>query len=239
MNYRITVLRKRSPEDPSYEQTFLFESDNDAQTVAAALILINRSDLTDIDGRKAEPIAWECSCLQKKCGACAMIINGRPRLACDSKLNEVADKDGNIKVEPLRKFPVVRDLICDRTILWENLKAIKAWIEEDSDVKLKEDKDALLFDAGKCLQCGCCLEICPNFYSGGKFMGMSAMVPISGLLEKLTADQSRELRKLYSKHIYNGCGKSLSCRDICPAGLDIEKLMVNSNAVMLWKHLFK
>lgn len=73
------------------------------------------------------------------CGACAMVINGRPLLACDSKLNEVADKDGSIRVEPLRKFPVVRDLICDRTILWENLKAIKAWNEEGSDIRLKED----------------------------------------------------------------------------------------------------
>ncbi|MBR1797038.1 MAG: 4Fe-4S dicluster domain-containing protein [Clostridiales bacterium] len=239
MNYKITILRKKSSEEPSYEQTFAFESSDDAQTVAAALILINRSDLIDIEGKKADPIAWECSCLQKKCGACAMVINGKPGLACDTKLKEAADKNGNIRIEPLRKFPTVRDLICDRSILWENLKIIKAWIEDGDDVTLKEDKETVLFDAGRCLQCGCCLEICPNFYAGGKLMGMSAMVPVSGMLQKLTPQQSKELRKLYSKHIYNGCGKSFSCRDICPAGLDIEKLMVNSNAVMLWKHLIK
>lgn len=227
MRYEIVVLRRKSSDDKPYEQSFLYESEGSADTVAAFLISVNK-DLKD-------PISWECSCLQKKCGACAMVINGRPCLACDCKLSDI-QINGKIRIEPLRKFPVIRDLICDRSVLWENLKSIRAWAEDD--VKLKEDKDAILFDSGKCLQCGCCLEICPNFCSGGKFMGMSAMVPVSGLLQKLTPEQSRALRREYSSHIYAGCGKSLSCQNICPIGLDIEKLMVNSNAIVLWKHLF-
>ncbi len=236
MTYEITVLRRKTPEDLPYEQTFRYEARTGADTVASALININRGSLTDVNGNKAEPIAWECSCLQKKCGACAMVINGIPRLACDSVLSAVA-ADDRIRLEPLRKFPAVRDLICDRSVMRENLKTITAWIDEE--VSLKDDKDNILFEAGKCLQCGCCLEVCPNFYAEGRFFGMNAMVPVAGILEKLPADKSRGLRKKYSKHIYAGCAKSLACHDICPAGLDIEKLLVNSNAIALWKHLFK
>lgn len=225
MEYKITVVRRKSPDESSYEQTFSYETDNIADTVASALISIGE-------------VSWECSCLQKKCGACAMIINGRPRLACDSRLSEVA-ADFCIRLEPLHKFPVVRDLICDRSILQENLKAIAAWIEEGDEVKLKEDKKGLLFEAGKCLQCGCCLEVCPNFAAGGDFFGASAMMPAAGLLEKLDSKQSKALRRQYSSRFFAGCGKSLACRDICPAGLDVESLMVNSNAILLWKHLLK
>ena len=64
---------------------------------------------------------------------------------------------------------------------------------------------------------------------------MAALVPASRLLEEMSREESRALRKNYSKNIYNGCGKSLACRNICPAGLDIDALMVNSNAALLWK----
>ena len=48
-----------------------------------------------------------------------------------------------------------------------------------------------------------------------------------------------ERRKLYNKYIFEGCGKSLACRNICPAGLDIDRLLARSNAVSLWKRLVR
>ena len=238
MRYVISVIRRKDPKSQSFTQYFDYETSSVSQTVAGALIELNRGDLTDRDGVRSDPIAWECSCLQKKCGACAMVVNGIPSLACDSILSEVADKDGLVRLEPLRKFPVVRDLICDRSAMFENLKKIKSWLGENPDLKLKDDKKGLLFSSGKCLQCGCCLEVCPNFYSGGEFFGMSAAAPASGVLGKLPSSKAKEMRSEYSSHFYAGCGKSLACRDICPAKLPVEELMVNSNAVVLWKHLF-
>ena len=58
-------------------------------TVATALRELNdRNPLTDMDGNPAAEIQWECNCLQKKCGACAMLVNGLPMLACDANLED-------------------------------------------------------------------------------------------------------------------------------------------------------
>ena len=119
----------------------------------------------------------------------------------------------------------------------ENLRQMNVWLR--SDKMAIEKKNDLLYEASGCLQCGCCLEICPNFAADGEFYGMAAMVPASRLLQEMSAEEGKLLREAYSKKIYSGCGKSLACRNICPAGLDIDALMVNSNAVMLWKYLLK
>lgn len=236
MKYLIEIKRRRSEKDEPYFQTFEYETELESATAAAALAELNRrKPLRDINGAECERIVWECSCMQKKCGACAMVINGRPQLACAAVLNE--QKGSKIKIEPLSKFPVIADLYVDRSIMFEALRQIGAWLDEEK--RAGDKNNELLYEASRCLQCGCCLEVCPNFYSGGNFSGMAALVPVSRLLEELDGKQSRSLRKQYGKHIYNGCGKSLACRNICPAGIDIEKLMVNSNSVMLWKHLFK
>ena len=229
MRYTLQILRrKNAAEKPSWHD-YTLETELESATVATALSLLNQT----LDDK----IMWDCSCLQKKCGACAMVINGKPRLACNVRLNESADKEGRIKVEPLKKFPVIADLVVDRTVLYENLEAINAWLSKGT--MADEKKNDLLYEASRCLQCGCCLEICPNFYAGGHFFGMASMVPVARLLEELPREEKKELRKKYQKHIYNGCGKSLACRNICPAEIDIEKLLVNSNAVLIWKYLLK
>jgi len=235
MKYLLEIKRKRSQQESSFWQCFQYETEMPNATVATALTELNRTvPLKDERGEECEPIIWECSCLQKKCGACAMVINGQPCLACDMVLKEL--KTQRIRIEPLRKFPVIADLMVDRQKMMDNLKELQLWLTEDT--MAAEKKNDLLYEASRCLQCGCCLEVCPNFSVDGDFFGMAAMVPASRLLQEMPASESGALRKAYGKKIYNGCGKSLACRNICPAGLDIDALMVNSNAVMLWKKLF-
>lgn len=235
MRYRIKILRRKSQKEQAFWQIFELETELENATVATALTLLNRQNpLRDIDGKNADKIVWDCSCLQKKCGACAMVICDRPRLACSVRLSEIKKKE--ITVEPLRKFPVVADLVVDRTILFQNLQTIQAWLQKDT--MAHEKKNDILYEASRCLQCGCCLEICPNFYSGGDFFGMSSMVPVARLLEEMPEEEKKQLRKKYQKHVYHGCGKSLACRNVCPAGIDMEKLLVNSNAISIWKNLF-
>lgn len=227
MKYTLKVLRRKSSsEEPAWNE-YELETEEENVTVATALSRINRA-LPEKD-----KIMWECSCLQKKCGACAMVIDGKPALACDARLKEL--ESFVVTVEPLRKFPVIRDLVVDRSVLYRNLETIRSWLE--TGARASEENLGLLYEASRCLQCGCCLEVCPNFFPEGKFFGMASMVPVSRLLEELPPEQKKQLRKDYRKHIYGGCGKSLACRNICPAGIDIESLMVNSNAVSLWRTL--
>lgn len=290
---RIRILRRDAADSEPYEQCFRYIPAELQETVATALQRLNAAEtLRDDKGEPAAPVSWECSCLQKKCGACAMVINGRPGLACDARLS---DYKGEIRLEPLRKFPVVRDLIVDRTALYDNLREMKLWVPEsggtqdgnadtraqdtgdcpqDTENRVQHTKDRarntenrarntekrarnagtssgstgaewtearaeLGYEASRCLLCGCCLEVCPNFLPDGGFFGMAAGVPASRLLASLPAEQQAELAGLYRTHVYEGCGKSLACRNICPAGIDIDRMLVNSNAAAVWKRILK
>ena len=59
------------------------------------------------------------------------------------------------------------------------------------------------------------------------------------LLQGSEKGEDKELKKEYNEHIYKGCGKSLACKDICPAGIDMDKMLSKSNAVAVWKRLMK
>ncbi len=221
MKILFEITRQKSPAEKPYVQSVELETTD--TTLARALELINAGQLSD------DPVQWDCSCRQKKCGACAMLINGRPRLACDTMLSEFPN--GKVTLAPLRKFPVVRDLAVDRSVMFDALKNLGAWLEDEAG----EDGTGMAYDASRCLQCGCCLEVCPNFYAGGKFFGASALTPASRLIAQASKEDGKRLSNTYKAHFYNGCGKSLACRDICPAGIDTERLLVNSNAAAVWK----
>lgn len=235
MNVSFDILRMDREKRIPYHQMIPFETEDERETVATALTMINAApDVLDSTGNPVAPIVWECSCLQKKCGACAMRINGKPALACDAKLRDLTDRKSSvITLEPLRKFPVIADLMVDRSIMYENLKQIGVWLRDVAN--LTQDKYELAYEGSRCLQCGCCLEICPNFYAGGTFAGTAGFVPTVRLISELSGKERREVKRAYRKYIYNGCGKSLACRDICPAGIDVENLLVNSNAIAVWK----
>jgi len=230
---RFDILR-RARGGEAYWQSFDYGQREDGETVATALTKLNgQAPLVDITGKEAPPIEWQRSCLQKKCGACAMVICGRPMLACDAKLSELGEV---IRLEPLRKFPVVADLMVDRSAMFENLEAIRLWLTDAA--KHMQRSQEIAYEASRCLQCGCCLEVCPNFYAGGKFFGTASAVPMARLLAELPDSQKKELSALYREHVYSGCGKSLACRNICPAGIDVDRVLASSGAVAVWKRFY-
>ena len=219
----LEILR-RPPGGASRWAVYDYAPAGPADTVATALTRLNET--------LADPIRWDCSCLQKRCGACAMVVNGRPALACDTRLSE---QKAPIRIEPLRKFPVVADLIVDRSVLFDTLREMKVWLSAGADMDQAAAEAG--YESSCCLQCGCCLEVCPNFVPGGTFAGMAGAAPLSRLLSELPAGALAELSETYRRRAYDGCGKSLACRNVCPAGIDLESLMVNSNAVAVWKRL--
>ena len=226
MNYTLKILRRERDGKESFWQCFLYIPKTDNDTVATALTELNkRENLTDADGNPARSVEWECSCLQKKCGACAMVISGRPCLACDAKLTDLKKE---ITVEPLRKFPVVCDLVVDRSILYENLKTLKLWLKEDA--VLPDRYRDLAYEASECIQCGCCLEVCPNFDPAGGFTGVAAAVSAARVMTP-----GASAAEGYRKYFFEGCGKSLACREVCPAGIEIGEMLAQSNAIAVWK----
>lgn len=158
-----------------------------------------------------------------------MVVNGYPCLACDKKIIDC--RGDRVIIEPLRKFPVICDLQTDRKAMEEMLIKHKVWLKGSASDK----NDDTAFEASKCIRCGLCLEICPNYYPEGDFGGMAAMTSMSRLLAKGSSEQRIESSVHYRQAVYNGCGKSLACRDVCPAGVNIEGLLVKSNVVVIWK----
>ena len=159
-----------------------------------------------------------------------MVICGRPRLACDARLSEYGE---TITLEPLRKFPVVADLIVDRSAMLERLKTMALWLREDQIPVMDRFEDA--YDSSRCLQCGLCLEVCPNFRVDGAFFSAAAAIPTSRILSESENPRKTELAKAYRQHVYEGCGRSLACHNVCPAGIDVERLMAKSNGAVLWR----
>jgi len=223
---------KRSLDVPgeSYIQSIEYETSQDNETVASALNGINSGEYFDSEGIPVEHIEWECSCMQKRCGACAMRINGRPRLACDAFLSEFSE--GEITLEPLRKFPCIKDLKVDRSIMQDNLKEMSLYRNGHS-VQNENEED--MYDASRCLQCGLCLEVCPNYAFGEEFFGAAGFVPYYRKISEEIREDDKKLYSDYKKHIYSDCAKALSCQNVCPAKIETSRLLLNSNMAAIWK----
>ena len=87
----VRIKRQRDAESEPYWQSFSVDAEP-TMTVSALLDRLNYTDdLYDVQGEPAPRIRWECSCLQKLCGSCAMLINGSPRLACAVFLRDLPE----------------------------------------------------------------------------------------------------------------------------------------------------
>ena len=221
MKIEISVKRQEKPEEQAYIQKFTYTGDG-MLTVADWLTEINQTEA------KKNRIAWERGCLEKKCGACAMLINGYPSLACSVFLKD-AGKRGKIQLEPFQKFPLIKDLIVDRSILFDTLKKMKLWLEEKNWSDYSWNRD-LQYKAGQCLQCGCCLEICPNFLAGENFAGAAAMVNAYKAIEQNANDEHcKEMKKEYREKFFSYCGQALSCKTVCPKQLPLDEIQARVN----------
>jgi succinate dehydrogenase / fumarate reductase iron-sulfur subunit len=220
---KIKILRQKRPDSEPYWESFAYEGAKDI-SVAALLDTLNFSDdIINDSGEITERIGWECSCLQGVCGACAMVINETPALACETFLRDLDGDEAVIR--PLRKFPVIHDLIVDRSSIHENLKNTDMFIGE---YRPGGGDHARQYDAAKCLKCGLCLEVCPNYTDGGSFYG-AVFANDCFLVASRNRDKAGEVRKSYGSHFGNGCSKSLSCADVCPAKIDTVALMAKLN----------
>ena len=208
---RFRILRQQSPASEPYWETF--EYDGPAEnSVAGVLDYINyNDDVVNVEGKRSMRIGWECSCLQGVCGACAMVIDGRPVLACETLVKDL--KGEEIEIRPLRKFPVIHDLIVDRSSIQENLMKTDVFIGE---YQPSADGDHMhQYTAAKCLKCGLCLEVCPNYVNGRTFYG-AAFANDCYLVASRNRTKAKNIGRVYGEHFGNTCSKSLSCMDVCP-----------------------
>ena len=221
---RVRILRQQFPGSAPYWETFEYDGPED-NSVAGVLDYINyHDDIVDVDGRRTTRIGWECSCLQGICGACAMVINGKPVLACETFVRDI--RGNEIEIRPLRKFPVIHDLVVDRSSIHENLKQANVCIGE---YRPSGDADhAHQYAAAKCLKCGLCLEVCPNYVNGHTFFG-AAFANDCYLVASRNRDKADQIRTIYAEHFGKDCSKSLSCMEVCPMKIPTLASMAKLN----------
>ncbi|MGH7330011.1 MAG: 2Fe-2S iron-sulfur cluster-binding protein, partial [Polyangiaceae bacterium] len=103
--------------------------------VISALMEIRKNPVT-IKGEKVTPVVWESVCLEEVCGSCTMLVNGKVRQSCTALVDAIAPNGETITLEPMSKFPLVRDLLVDRSRMFEDLKKVHAWIQLDGTHEL-------------------------------------------------------------------------------------------------------
>src|ERR1700740_1226206 len=127
----IKIKRQATPTSQPHWEEFSVPH-RPKMNVISALMDIAADPVTR-DGKATTPIAYDSNCLEEVCGSCAMLINGKARMGCSALVDKL---EQTVRVEPFSKFPVVRDLAVDRSVIFENLKAVKAWVPVDGTYDL-------------------------------------------------------------------------------------------------------
>lgn len=220
----VHVKRQKGPNEKPYWQIFEYNGNLDVTVVTVINSINYTDDIYDIDGNSAKRIRWECSCLQGVCGGCAMIINGKPALACDTFLKDLKCKE--LILEPLSKFPVVADLMVDRTIIYDNLSKSNLYLKNHFDVSKKDYEHR--YSVSKCLKCGLCLEVCPNYQFGNDFFG-GVFANDAYLIYSAEKDNKEQIIRTYNEHFVSNCSKALSCQSVCPAKIETLTSILRMN----------
>lgn len=222
----IRIRRQKHPDSPSYWQDFAIPY-KAGHNLVSALMAIRDNPVT-ADGKRVDPPAWEYNCMEEVCGACSMVINGRPRQACSTLIDELLKELGSetpITLEPLKKFPLVRDLMVDRSRIFDELKKVKAWIEIDGAwdvheraprISPSEWNESYLFS--RCMSCGCCMEACPQFGPKQAFVGPAvlAQVRLKNIHPTGRYDKADRLHAIMSDGGLSDCGNAQNCVRVCP-----------------------
>ena len=172
----VRIKRQADPESAPYWETFSVPRKPNMNVIS--ILMEIRLNPVTADGKRVAPVVWESACLEEVCGSCSMLINGVPRQACSALVDKLPDP---IVLEPFTKFPVVRDLVVDRSSMFENLKRVKAWVPIDGTYdlgpgpRMAEVEREKMYELAKCMTCGCCLEACPQVNDYSDFIGPAAI----------------------------------------------------------------
>ena len=222
----IKVKRQENPNSKSHWEEFELPSKR-GMNVISSLMDIAANPVTR-EGKPTTPITYDSNCLEEVCGSCAMLINGRARMACSALVDRL---EKPIRLEPLSKFPVVRDLAVDHAVLFEDLKRVKAWVPIDGTYdlgpgpRLTMAQQEQAYPLSRCISCCCCMEVCPQFNEHTGFVGAAAIsqVRLFNTHPTGSALKRERLTALMGDGGIHECGYAQNCVEVCPKDIPLTR----------------
>lgn len=242
MTYILRVLRGQ-PGHQAWEDFSLKWTPT--ANVISALMEVQRNPVNS-KGEIVTPVVWEQGCLEEVCGSCSMLINGRPRQACTALIGMLLRDTGGgpVVLAPLTKFPLVRDLIVDRSIMFSNLKKVHAWIDTDGAYdrgpgpKMSQEVQDLRYQLSTCMTCGCCSEACPQINPDSKFIGPAAISQVALFDSHPTGAMQKgpRLESLMGEGGISDCGNAQNCEKVCPKKIPLISYSIPAMARAVTAH---
>ena len=186
-----------------------------------------------IQADHAPDLACRWNCKAGKCGSCSAEINGKPRLMCMSRLNSI-DLTQPVKVEPMRTFPLIKDLVTDVSWNFRVKKGLKKFKPRAADAAdgtwrmAQRDVDRVQ-EFRKCIECFLCQDVCHVLRDHDKheeFIGPRFFV-YSAALEMHPLDTDDRLAELKDKNNIGYCNITKCCTKVCP-----EHIHITDNAII-------
>ncbi|MGB0678960.1 MAG: succinate dehydrogenase/fumarate reductase iron-sulfur subunit [Polyangiales bacterium] len=231
MKVKLHVWRQEGPRAQGRFEHYVAGQANEHMSFLEMLDVVNE----ELVEAGKEPIAFDHDCREGICGACSMVINGIPHgpqkatTACQLHMRHFKDGD-EIWIEPWRAqaFPIVRDLVVDRTALDRIIEAggyvsVRTGGTPDAnEIAIPKPEADSAMDAAACIGCGACVAACPNA-SGSLFM--AAKVGHLAQLPQGQPERARRVRRMVAQHDAEGfgaCTNHRECESACPKEISVR-----------------
>jgi len=185
-------------------------------------------------------LTFRYSCAHGVCGSDGMIINGINRLACQVLIQDL--KSRTIKVEPLKGYQVVKDLVVDFDPFFESLEKVKPYLINDELPPSRERKQSIkererFDDTTKCIMCGICTTSCPSFWANGDYLGPAAIVNAHRFIfDTRDHGEQERLEVLNDRDGVWRCHTIFNCTDACPREINVTQAIADvKNAITFQK----
>ena len=223
VDLRILRYDPERDEKPHWE-AYLVECDPKMDRV---LDLLHRVKY-DQDGS----LTFRRSCAHGVCGSDAMLINGRNRLACKLRMEQLGKR--RITVAPLPGLPVIKDLVVDMDGFFDKFKSVQPYLMQDAEVpadgreRLQSPEDRARYDdTTKCILCAACTSSCPSFWAQPEYVGPAAIVNAHRFIFDSRDDGGDErLEFLSDADCVWRCRTIFNCTDACPRGIHITQAIL-------------
>lgn len=212
-NITLRILRRKG-DGPTHWQDYKMEVDPDEYVLDAVERVWAFHDRS---------LTFRHACHHSTCGACGMVVNGVEKLTCITPIRSVVQNNGILKVEPLKNFPVISDLVVDMSPFFLKMEETCAShvvpVEKAGlDYEDQDTQDGQFVRLVDCLECGLCISACPAANTSASYLGPAPLAAIHQALK-----QSPNAAVLTLADSENGiwrCHSAYECTAVCPSNVD-------------------